>query len=79
MRTIACSLVGNIFQIKVISAFINVFSSNTEKESSICIREFINISVEKWFLRAMMIEAKKLILEMEISQLPQITDSSAEI
>lgn len=79
MRTIACSLVGNIFRIKVISAFINVFSSNTEKESSIRIREFINISVEKWFLRAMMIEAKKLILEMEISQLPQITDSSAEI
>lgn len=79
MRTIACSLVGRIFWIKVISAFINVFSSNTEKESSIRIREFINISVEKWFLRAMMIEAKKLILEMEISQLPQITDSSAEI
>lgn len=60
-----------------------MYSVQALKRKAVYILGNLSISllkeVERWFLRAMLIEVKKLILEMEIFQLPQVIDSFAEI
>lgn len=60
-----------------------MYSVQALKRKAVYILGNLSISLlkeaERWFLRAMLIEVKKLILEMEIFQLPQVIDSFAEI
>lgn len=60
-----------------------MYSVQALKRKAVYILGNLSISllkeVERWFLRAVLIEVKKLILEMEIFQLPQVIDSFAEI